>query len=290
MPSSRPPVGFLGLGIMGLAMARNAAAAGFPVRVWNRGEEGRARARALGLDVADSPRDVAATADSVVVMVTDPAAVDAVLTDPRGALEADVRGKVLVQMSTIDEPSTLRFAERAGAAGMHYLDAPVAGSKPLAERGQVIVLAGGEAEVLERARPLLQALGKAIVHAGPVGRGTALKLAMNVLVAHMTTGLCEAAALARASGVAVERVFDVLDASPALHCGYFDAKKPAMLQGDFSPQFSLANILKDVRFAEAAAARGGRRLPVTAAVRALLEAGVAAGHGSRDLTSIAQVL
>jgi 3-hydroxyisobutyrate dehydrogenase-like beta-hydroxyacid dehydrogenase len=288
--STRPPVGFVGLGIMGLAMARNAAAAGYPVRVWNRGEPGRVRAREAGLDVAATPRDLAAASEAVVVLVTDPAAVEAVLGGPQGVLAAPVRGRTLVQMSTIDEPSTLRFADRARAAGMAYLDAPVAGSKPLAEKGQVIVLAGGTAADLDRWRPLLLAMGKAIVHAGPVGKGTALKLAMNVLVAHMTTGLCEATALAAATGVPVARVFEVLDASPALHCGYYDAKKPALLRGDFAPQFSLDNIAKDVRFALAAAEGAGRRLPVTAAVRALLEAGVAAGHGTEDLTSIARVI
>jgi 3-hydroxyisobutyrate dehydrogenase-like beta-hydroxyacid dehydrogenase len=288
--ATRPPVGFLGLGIMGLPFARHAAAAGFPVRVWNRGAAGRERARAAGLEVAGSAREVARASDAVVVMVTDPAAVEAVLTGPDGVLAAGVAGRTLVQMSTIDEPSTLRFARAAHAAGMSFLDAPVAGSRPLAEKGQVIVLAGGAAEDVERWRPLLLALGKTIVHAGPVGKGTALKLAMNVLVAHMTTGLCEAASLASATGVPVERVFDVLDASPALHCGYFDAKKPALLRGDYAPQFSLANIAKDVRFAEAAAGAAGRRLPVTHAVRALLEAGIAAGHGGEDLVSIARIL
>ncbi len=286
----KPAAGFIGLGIMGLAMAKNAKKAGFPVATYNRSEGRRGEAKAAGLPVFLSPREVAEKSRAVIVIVTDAAAVRSVLTGPDGVLAAKVKGKTLIQMSTIDEASTLEFAEEAGKKGMKFLDCPVTGSKKQVEEAQLILLAGGEKKRIQEWRPLLLSLGKAIVHAGGVGKGTVLKLCMNLIVAQMTTALCESVALARAQNLDPRRIFEVIAESPALNCGYFKIKEKAVLEENFSPAFSLDNMLKDVRFMDQAAKRSRLPLPVTQAVRYLMEAAVTDGHGPEDLTSIAHVL
>lgn len=286
----KPTVGFIGLGIMGLAMARNASKAGFSVVAWNRSPARRAAALEAGLALLDTPADVATRADAVVVMVTDPAAVKQVLTAPKGVLSVDVKGKALIQMSTIDPDTTHAVRTLAEDKGMGFLDCPVAGSKKQVEEAQLILLAGGPAGLLKKWEPLLLSMGKAIVHAGDVGQGTALKLCMNLIVAQMTTALAEGAALARAQGLSPSKIFDVIDASPALNCGYYQIKKRAFIEGDFAPAFSLSNMLKDVRFADHVAKTARVALPVNQAVRFLMEAASAAGYGAEDLTSVAKIL
>lgn len=283
-------VGVVGLGIMGRAFATNAKKAGFPVVAWNRGE-GRAEGlAAAGIRIVASAAEVADAADVVIVMVSDVEAVRAVLEGPGGVLEGRARGKTILQMSTIDADATRRSAVATASAGAFFLDAPVAGSKPLAEAGQVIVLAGGDAELIARWEPVLRAIGKEVVHAGPIGAGTALKLCMNLIVAQMTTALCEAVTLAKAQAIDPTRIFDVLRVSPALDCGYFRAKERLLLTRDFTPQFSLRNMLKDARFIEAAAAAAGVALPVAGAVRVVMEEASHRGFGDDDLSGIVRVI
>jgi len=290
MTDTRPPVGFIGLGIMGSAMARNALKAGFPVTVYNRSSAPLERARAEGLCVATSPADLAGRVDAVAIMVTNPAAVRAVLGGPDGVLSINVSGKTLIQMSTIDEATTAEVAALAAERGMKFLDCPVAGSKKQVEEAQLILLAGGEKDVLDQWTPLLNAVGKAVVHAGDIGKGTALKLCMNLIVAQMTTALCESVALAKAQGLAPARIFDVLSQSPALNCGYFKIKEKALLEDAYAPAFSLDNMLKDVRFMTGSARKRNLGLPVTEAVQRLMEDAAKAGLGADDLTGLGRVL
>lgn len=290
MSTSKPRIGFIGLGIMGAAMARNAARAGFPVTVYNRSRAPLERAKSDGLAVADSPAALAAGVDAIVVMVTGPKAVRDVLLGPAGVFSANVSGKTLIQTSTIDEPSTLEFSREAAKHGVKFLDCPVTGSKKQVDAAELILLAGGEAALLNTWTPLLQSMGKAIVHVGEVGKGTALKLCMNLIVAQMTTALCESVALAKLQGVDPARIFDVISHSPALNCGYFKIKQAALLNNDFSPAFSLDNMLKDVRFMTEAAERDRLALPVIEAVRALMEKAAAEGLGKDDLAGLVRVL
>ncbi|MBV9079886.1 MAG: NAD(P)-dependent oxidoreductase [Elusimicrobia bacterium] len=287
--NSTPRIGILGLGIMGSAMARNAARK-FSVTVHNRSAGPMDVARRDGLATADSPAALAAASDIVAIIVTDPAAVRAMLLGSRGALAENGAGKILVQMSTIDEPSTMEFAREAERRGWKFLDCPVTGSKKQVTDAQLILLAGGDSDVLERCRPFLESVGKAIVHAGGVGKGTALKLCMNLIVAQMTTALCESVTLAQLQGLDPKKIFDVIGHSPALNCGYFAIKQKALLESDFSPAFSLDNMLKDVRFMTDAARRRQAPLPVTEAVRALMEAAAADGFGPDDLAGLVRAL
>lgn len=271
-------------------MARNAKKAGLDVVVYNRT---RAKAEALvslGIRVAETPKDLAQQCDIVVVMVTGPAEVRGVLDGPMGVFSANTEKKLLLQMSTIDVASTIAFSSMATEFGMGYVDAPVAGSKKQVEDGQLIILAGGDSTLLSKAGPFLKAIGKAVVHAGSVGQGTALKLCMNLIVAQMTTALCESIALAKIQNLDPAKIFEVLSLSPALNCGYFNIKEKSLLSDNFSPAFSLSNMLKDVRFIDQAAKTKKLPLPVTQAVRFLMEAALTEGLGEQDLTAISKLL
>lgn len=278
------------MGIMGLAMAQNAKKAGFPVLAYNRSNRRRDLAQQAGLDLLDSPKAVADKSDAVIVMVTDPNAVRDVLMSKMGVLSGEVKGKTLIQMSTIDEKSTLEVSELAKAREMSFLDCPVAGSKKQVEAGQLILLAGGDEDLVEAWKSLLLTMGKAVVHAGEVGKGTALKLCMNLIVAQMTTALCESVALAKVQSVDPEKIFEVLQHSPALNCGYFQIKEKPLLEEDFSPAFSLDNMLKDVRFMDQAAKEKRLMLPVIQAVRFLMEGAVSEGMGEEDLSGMVRIL
>ena len=290
MSSNKKTIGVAGLGIMGMAMALNVRKAGYDVVVTNRSEKKRQQAEEAGLRVVATPHELAEAADVIIVMVTNPDAVSAVLSGKDGLLSTNVQGKSLIQMSTLDEPSTLAVAKLAQQHQMKFLDCPVTGSKVQATQAQLILLAGGEPHVLEENRELLMAVGKTIVHAGGIGKGTALKLCMNLIVAQMTTALCESVALARVQNVDPIKIFDVIRNSPALNCGYFQIKEKTILEENFAPAFSLSNMLKDVRFMDAAAQEKHLSLPVTQAVRSLMEKAFAEGLGEEDLMSILKTL
>ena len=290
MNSNKKTIGVAGLGIMGMAMALNIRKAGYDVVVTNRSEQKRKQAQEVGLRIAETPRELAETADVIIVMVTNPDAVSAVLSGKDGLLSADVKGKNLIQMSTLDEPSTLKFAKLAEQHEMKFLDCPVTGSKVQATQAQLILLAGGEPPVLDENRDLLMSVGKTIVHAGGIGKGTALKLCMNLIVAQMTTALCESLALARVQNVDPIKIFDVIRNSPAINCGYFQIKEKALLEENFAPAFSLSNMLKDVRFMDDTAKKKNLALPVTQAVRSLMERALTQGLGEEDLMSIVKIL
>jgi len=288
--AKKPRVGFIGLGIMGMAMAKNTKKAGFPVVVTNRSEPRRQQARKEGLTVLNSPKDVTASSDVVIVMVTDSGAVRDVVLGKEGIFEADSNKKTVFQMSTIDEKSTIEIAGQVRSRGMKFLDCPVMGSKKQVETGQLIILAGGDESLVEENRDLFQSMGKAIVKAGAVGKGTALKLCMNLIVAQMTTALSESVSLARVQELDAKKIFEVISESPAINCGYYKIKQDALMNEEFSPAFSLENMLKDVRIMDSVAKEKRLPLPVTQAVRFLMENAMAEGYGAEDLTCIAKVL
>jgi len=284
------PVGFIGTGIMGLQMARHLAEAGYPVKVYNRTRAKAAPAKAFGAQIVNSPREAATDVRVLVTMVTDPEAVDGVMKGRDGFLASPTPGVTWIQMSTLDIESILGFAKRAAAKGWRFVDCPVTGSKKQVEAAELILLAGAEEKDLQDMRPLISCMGKTIVHAGPVGAGTALKLCMNLIVAQMTTALAEAVSLGEATGVRPKDIFEVLRNSPALDCGYFRIKEDAILKQDFSPAFSLANMLKDVRFMTKEASERGTPLPVTEAVKQLLELAVRKGCADKDVMAVCRVL
>jgi len=275
---------------MGRAMAENLLKAGFNVSVYNRDRSKTVPFAEKGCGAASTPGALAKMCNVIITMVADPAAMDAVLEGPAGVFAGGFDGSLLINMSTVSVNYTRKLKDRCFMERVRFVDCPVSGSKPLAENGTLVLLAGGEERTVEEARPVLLAMGKTIIYAGPAPAGTALKLCMNLIVAGLTSALAESAALAEKLEIDPKLIFSALSASPALNCGYFKMKERNILEKDFSPAFALKHMLKDVRFMIKEAADRGQRLPVTDAIEKLMTKAARAGGGEKDLTVILNAL
>ena len=269
-------VAFLGLGIMGQSMASNLVKAGHEVAVWN---------RSAGKDVegarrATSPADAAQDAEVIWMCVSDTKAVDSVLFGEGGAEASLTSGMIIADSSTISPSATLRFAERVKARGVDYVDAPMTGSKIAAAGGSLIFMVGGDEAVIERLQPLFDAMGKQVFRMGETGKGQATKLVMNLQIAMIFEGFAEALTLATKLGVDVEKLIQLVQAS-MVRSGVVDYKAPFILKRDFSPNFPLRLMLKDIHLALEAAREKRVRLPGLEAVEEVYD--VAAEEGQRDL-------
>ena len=270
-PTSAIRVGFVGLGIMGLPMARNALRAGFPVTVTNRT---LAKADALAADggtVVDTPRAVAERSDIVVTMVTSSPDVEAVIFGPGGIAEGAHPDLLVIDMSSISPVATRLFAERAEEHGFRTLDAPVSGGEIGAVEARLSIMVGGDAADVERARPLFEALGKTIVHIGGHGAGQACKLANQIAVAINNLGVSEALVFAAAQGIDLERTRQVI-AGGAGSSWAMQNYAPKMIAGDFKPGFMVDHQQKDLRNVLDAAFSSHLALPGTSLVHALYNA------------------
>ncbi len=275
---SLPKVGVLGLGIIGGIWARHYAAAGVLAGVWNRTPQPGAPAWRA------TPEEVAAVVDVVQIVVADPPAVRALLARIVPALG---HGKVVVQSSTIDPASSEEFRVTVETAGARYLEAPFTGSKPAAEQRQTVYYLGGEAALIAWLEPVLSLVSATRLHIGTNRQAAALKLAMNLNVAVQIQGLIEARALAAAAGVGDEVFYGALSRNVG-YSGLVKLKEPKLRAGDFSPQFSVKHLHKDLRLASAAA--GCAELPALDAVREQLKTAEARGFGDEDFIALAKVL
>lgn len=264
----RPRVGWIGLGIMGRPMAANLRRAGFEVVAWNRGEERRAAFAQCGGQVAESARDVAAASDVIVTMVSDTADVEEVLFGESGAVAGARAGQIVVDMSTISPRVTRVIAARLFERGIDHLDAPVSGGESGALAASLSIMVGGEAEVLARCRPILEAVGKRITHVGPSGAGQSTKLVNQVAVLGTALAVSEALVLAEASGLDGERVLEAV-AAGAGGSWQLSNLGPKMLAGDFAPGFPVRLARKDLRLVLEAAADLSLPLPGIALVQQL---------------------
>ena len=292
MTEARPlTVGLVGTGRMGGSMARALGRAGFPLVVHNRTP---ARAQALadevGARVASSPAETASIADVTITMLADDAAVEQVYAGPHGLIEGLREGGVLVDMSTIT-PDTIRALEGpVTAAGGGLLDAPVSGSTATAESGQLTLMVGGDAATLERARPVLEALAKAIFHLGPVGSGAAMKLAVNTVIFGLNGAVAEGLVLAEAAGVPRELAYEVI-ASSAVGAPFVGYKRAAFLDPAGTPvAFALDLAAKDLGLITALAERLGIPVPQARANLALIRTASSGGRGGRDFATVAEEL
>lgn len=283
--ASRPNIGFLGLGVMGTPMAANLIKAGFPLTVWNRTTAKTEPLLKLGAKAGAHPAHVASVSDITILMVSRPQDVEAVALGPRGAVEGLKPGACLIDMSTVSPATSRKLSVAVGAAQGAFLDAPVVGSKGPATDGTLVILAGGPAETLERCRPVLSAMGKTIVHAGPTGAGSALKLATNLMLAHLAAGYAEGLLLVEKSGLDPKRYLEVLDASP-FRTQWYQTKGIGMMKRDFNTHFALKHMHKDVRLMLDQGKATGTALPVTAAIQRLFEQSEGAGRAEQDYSAI----
>ncbi|HET9013138.1 MAG TPA: NAD(P)-dependent oxidoreductase, partial [Gemmatimonadaceae bacterium] len=264
-------------------------AAGYPLTVWNRTAERTGALGERGATVADSPAAAARGARFVVLMLTDPAALDAVLRGDEGVLAALAPGATVIDCSTVGPADSRRAAERCADVGVAFVDAPVLGSTPAAEQGTLTVLAGGSEVAVLAAEPLLRIFGSRVVRTGEVGSASALKLVMNVLVGGLTELLAEGMLLAERSGVAKEVVRDALFSS-VLNSPFLGYKAPQLLERRFTPLFTTGLMLKDLDLALALAADEGLVLPGTAAIREAYAATAAAGRRDDDFSAVIEEL
>ncbi len=254
--SSRPAIAFLGLGAMGRPMATNLLKAGYPLTVWNRSAARAEPLKAQGVSVAATPAAAVTGAVVVVTMLTDVAAVQHVAFGADGFMGSLGSGATLIDMSTVTPSLSRRLGAAATERGAAFLDAPVLGTIGPAAEGTLTILAGGPAETLERARPVLGVMGSTIIHAGDVGQGTWLKLLANALMGISMQGFFELLALGQRAGFDRETLAKTFGALP-VSSPVMQRKTPPILAGDFSPQFTLDMFNKDLRqLLEAAGAIG----------------------------------
>jgi 3-hydroxyisobutyrate dehydrogenase-like beta-hydroxyacid dehydrogenase len=280
-------VGFIGLGIMGSRMAANLVRAGFEVTVWNRtaatAEEWR---REHGGTVAASPAEVAERSDVIVTMVVDGAQVEQVLDAAAQGLH---EGQLVIDCSTIGPRAARRIADALAEHGVSFLDAPVTGSSPKAEDGTLTIMVGGEEADVERARPVFEAMGETIVHAGPVGQGQMVKLIANSVAAANAATLAEGLVVGRATGVDLDALVRVM-AGGAANSTMLALKAEPMKRHDYTTLFKLEHMLKDVRLCLEEAQASGTPFQSAAHVHALLSAGMGRGLGDADFAALLEAV
>lgn len=281
-------VGLLGTGRMGSAMGQALVAAGHDLVAWNRTPEAAQDLVArLGTGrVVAHPRDVATVAPVCVSMLADGAAVSAVYGGPDGLLAGAGPGSVLCDASTVPPFALSAFVDAAAAAGVGLLDTPVSGSVALAASGTLTIMVGGDARHLAIARPVLEALASTVIHMGPLGTGSAMKLAVNTVIFGLNQSLAEALTLATAAGIEPATAYDVLSRS-AVGAPFVGYKRAAFLEPDTTPvAFSLDLARKDLALIAELARSVGVAMPGAATNLAVVEATAAAIGGDHDFSTV----
>lgn len=283
-------VAWLGLGIMGSRMAANLGAAGVEVVAWNRtpatATEWAAR---HGARAAATPAEAVAGADACFSMVVDGEQVERVLLGDGGAAEGAPEGLLCVDCSTIGAAAARRIGGRLAELGLRFVDAPVTGSSPRAEDGTLTIMAGGETADVERARPLLETMGSRVVRAGPLGHGQLVKLFNNAVAAANAAMVGEALVAARASGVELDALVEVMSAGSGASA-MLDLKAAPMRAHDWTPLFRVAHMLKDVDLCLAESEAAGAPMQMTAHARELLVAAMGRGRGDDDFAALVEVI
>jgi 3-hydroxyisobutyrate dehydrogenase-like beta-hydroxyacid dehydrogenase len=283
-------VAFLGLGIMGEPMAMNLVRAGFEVIVWNRTPRVAEQfSGAYDVTHASTPMEAADASDVTVTMVPDGPEVEDVLFGNRGAAQGMRRGALAIDMSTVAPEASVRFGERLQNDGIGFLDAPVTGSRPRAEDGTLTIMAGGTETDFERARPVLEAMGKLVVHVGPQGHGSTVKLLNNTTAAVNALAVAEALTAARRAGVDPGKLREVMAAGSG-GSAMLDLKAGPMLEHDFAPLFKLAHMLKDVRHTLTEADRLGVEMNLGRQAEQTYSRADRKGLGEQDFAAVVEVV
>jgi 2-hydroxy-3-oxopropionate reductase len=274
-------VGFIGLGVMGAPMARNLVDAGHPLVVHSRSPEPVEALVEAGAERAASAREVAQRADVVITMLPDPPAVADVVLGEDGVLAGASGGNLLVDMSTIHPTVSIALARAGAERGVGVLDAPVSGGDVGAREGALSIMVGGEEADLDRARPLLEVLGKTIVHVGDHGAGQVVKACNQVVVAITIAAVSEALVLGSKAGVEPDRILDVLGGGLAAN-RVMEMRRRNFLEHDFTPGFRIDLHHKDLGIALESGDAYGVSLGVTGLVQQYFRALRAKGHGGDD--------
>ncbi|MFN7644093.1 MAG: NAD(P)-dependent oxidoreductase [Burkholderiales bacterium] len=278
-------IAFTGMGAMGTPMAENLLAAGFALRVWNRGPGRTDPFAARGATVCATPAEAVRGAAFVVSMVADDEATRQVMLGEHGVVAAAAPGTTIVDSST-NTPAMVREVSRAAAArGVHHVDAPVSGSIAQARGRELVFMVGGPRSAFDAAQALFAAMGRMSRHMGDSGAGATFKLINNMLSGTMNAALAEAMSVALAAGLDPEAVRELLGEGAA-GSRLVKTKIPKMAAGDFSPQFQLGLMEKDLRYFLGLAQELDRPAPVAALVRSQMQAARRAGLGTQDVSAL----
>mgnify|MGYP001553264319 CR=1 FL=1 len=283
--SPKPRVAFLGLGLMGAGMASRILGAGFPLTVYNRNPAKAASLVAAGARVATSPREAAAQADVIISMVADNHAARAVWLGDSGALAGAAPGCIAIESSTVTAGWVMELAAAAAASSCEFIDAPVTGSRIQAGAGELAFLVGGPAATLEKARPVLTPMSKSITLLGPVGSGARVKLINNFVCGVQIASLAEAITMIERAGLDRAKAIEVLT-SGAPGSPLVKAISARMTAADYTPNFIVRLLAKDLTYAIDEAAGHALDLTTAAAALKLFQTAVATGHGDQDMSAV----
>ncbi|MBL1103285.1 NAD(P)-dependent oxidoreductase [Streptomyces sp. 5-8] len=282
-------VGFIGLGVMGLPMALRLASAGTPLVVWNRTPERTRPLRAAGAEVAADAEEVFARAETVLLMLADEAAVDAVLGRGTPRLAVRVAGRTVVHMGTTSPEYSHALETDVRAAGGRYVEAPVSGSRVPAERGQLVAMLAGEEAAVASVRPLLAPMCRETFECGAAPGALLMKLSVNLFLITLVTGLAEAFHFAERQGLDRRLFLDVLEAGP-MASGVSRMKAPKLRERDFGVQAAALDVLKNNRLIAEAARRAGLASPLLDVCHTLFEETVAQGYGGEDMVAVLRAI
>lgn len=281
-------IGFIGLGIMGLPMAHNLLAGGYGLTIFNRTAGRAADLQEAGAIVADSPAAVGQAVETVVLMLTGPEAIDAVIWGNNGLLDEGFRCRTIINMSTVSPAYTRELSAKLMEKGVTLIDAPVSGSKKPAEDATLVILAGGPKDLVNQLEPMLLKMGKKVVYCGAAGDGSNMKMFINLLLCTMISGLSEALTLGEKCGLAKEAMLDTVLAGP-LGCGLFTMKADMFKAGEYPVQFPFKHMFKDLNFILATASERGMEARIGEALQGLYAMGMEQGLADHDFAAVKKV-
>jgi 2-hydroxy-3-oxopropionate reductase len=282
-------IGFIGLGIMGKPMVRNLLKTGYSPIVYNRSQDSIDEMTAEGATAANSAKEVAEKSDVVITMLPDTPDVEAVVLGENGVLAGARKELLLIDMSSISPVVTREIASEAEKKGVKMLDAPVSGGDKGAIAGTLSIMVGGEAEDFTRARPIFEAMGKTIVHCGPVGSGQIVKACNQIVVALVIEAVSEALVLGSKAGVKAEIILQVLSGGLA-QTRVMDLRGPTMIEHNFAPGFKARLHRKDLNIILQTAREYGVALPVSEIVEQMFTNLVEHGKGDLDHSALLTVI
>jgi 3-hydroxyisobutyrate dehydrogenase len=284
---SKPSVAIMGLGIMGSGMARRLLSANFPLEVYNRNREKCLPFSAAGALVAATPREAASRSQIILSMVADDAASRNVWLGEAGALAGASPHSVFIESSTLSVGWIQELAAQAAERDCQFLDAPVTGTKPHAASGELLFLVGGSAKALDLARPVFSVLGRDVIHLGPTGSGALMKLINNFLCGVQAASFAEALSLIDAGGLDRAKATSILTES-APGSGIVKRMAERIAANDFTPNFALRWMAKDLAYALKGASGNGVFLPIASAALSVFQQAIADGHGDEDFSAVAK--
>jgi 3-hydroxyisobutyrate dehydrogenase len=284
---AQPRVAILGLGIMGTGMANRLLSANFPLTVYNRNREKSVPFADAGAFVAESPREAAVRSEIILSMVGDDAASRGVWLGENGALAGARPNAVLIESSTLSGGWIQELAAKSAKRGCRFLDAPVTGTKPHAASGELVFLVGGSAEALDAARPVFSVLGREAVPLGPIGSGSLMKLINNFVCGVQAASFAEAVAMIDAGGLDRAKAVAILTGG-APGSGIVKRMADRIAAGDFTPNFALRWMAKDIGYAIDAASKNGISLQTAAAALSVFKQAIAEGHGDEDFSAVSK--